>query len=162
MKTPPLERIVDVPQPWTALAREAAHAAAAARAEVVSYSEDRHSRGLRAMAEITGADGSNVVEQLRDIAPDFATWIIDFSYGDVMSRPSLDRRSRQFATIGALTAMGNARPQLKVHVAGALNVGCEPREIVEVVLQMAVYAGFPAAINALNVVREVFEERGLR
>ena len=78
-----------------------------------------------------------------------------------MSRPGLDLRSRQFATVAALTAMGTAAPQLKVHIAGALNVGCRPAEIVEVILQMAVFAGFPAAINALNLAREVFRERGV-
>ena len=100
-----------------------------------------------------------MVDSLRDIAPDLADWIIDFSYGDVMARPGLDLRSRQFATIAALTALGNAQPQLKVHITGALKVGCTPREIVEVILQMAVFAGFPAAINALNVAREVFASR---
>ncbi len=57
--------------------------------------------------------------------------------------------------------MGTATPQLKVHIHGALNVGCEATEIVEVILQMAVYAGFRAAINGLNVAREVFQERGV-
>ena len=121
----------------------------------MTNSEDRHTRGMRALSEITGGSGESVVASLRDIAPDLAEWIIDFSYGDVMSRPGLDRRSRQFATIAALTALGNAQPQLKVHIAGAINVGCKPQEIVEVILQMAVFAGFPAAINALNVAREV-------
>ena len=129
------------------------------RIERVSYSEDRRTRGLRALSEITGDSGEGVVNSLRDIAPDLADWIIDFSYGDVMARPGLDRRSRQFATIAALTALGNAQPQLKVHIAGALNVGCKPREIVEVILQMAVFAGFPAAINALHVAREVIASR---
>ncbi|RPJ15059.1 MAG: carboxymuconolactone decarboxylase family protein [Deltaproteobacteria bacterium] len=50
---------------------------------------------------------------------------------------------------------------LKVHIHGALNLGCQPSEVVEVILQMVVYAGFPAAINALNVAREVFKERGV-
>jgi 4-carboxymuconolactone decarboxylase len=63
--------------------------------------------------------------------------------------------------VAALTALGNATPQLKVHIHGALNVGCTPAEIVEVMLQMAVYAGFPAAINAINVARDVFNERGV-
>ena len=76
------------------------------------------------MTEITGESGAAVVDGLRDIAPDFADWIVDFSYGDVMSRPGLDRRTRQLATIAALTALGNAQPQLKVHIEGALNVGC--------------------------------------
>lgn len=123
-------------------------------------SEDRRTRGLRAIAEITGDSGEGVVKSLRDIAPDLAEWIIEFSYGDVMARPGLDQRSRQFATIAALTTLGHAQPQLKVHIEGALNVGCKPQEIIEVILQMAVFAGFPAAINALDVAREVFRTRG--
>ena len=125
------------------------------RAEVVSYSDDRRTRGLRALSEITGASGDAVVGDLRDVAPDLADWVIDFSYGDVMARPGLDRRSRQLATIAALAALGNAAPQLEVHIRGALRVGCRPQEIVEVIMQMAVYAGFPAAINALGVARKV-------
>jgi 4-carboxymuconolactone decarboxylase len=123
---------------------------------------DRYDRGIEALEKITGASGSTVVENLKDIAPELADWIIEFSYGDVLSRPSLDLRSRQFATIAALTAMGTAAPQLRVHINGALNVGCKPGEIVEVILQMAVYAGFPAAINAINIAREVFDERAVQ
>jgi 4-carboxymuconolactone decarboxylase len=133
--------------------------AVARGAPVVSYGDERHARGMRALTEFTGEAGAAVVERLRDIAPDFADWIIEFSYGDVMSRPGLDRRSRQLATVAALTALGNAQPQLRVHIEGALNVGCRAQEIVEVILQMAVYAGFPAAINALGVAREVFAQR---
>lgn len=123
--------------------------------------DKRHAIGESALAAITGGTGTAVVDGLKDIAPDLAEWIISFSYGDVMARPGLDKRSRQFATVAALTAMGTAAPQLKVHVHGALNVGCQPSEIVEVILQMTVYAGFPAAINGLNVAREVFQERGV-
>lgn len=121
---------------------------------------DRQKLGER-RSVVTGGTGTAIVEGLRDIAPDLANWIISFSYGDVMSRPGLDKRSRQFSTVAALTAMGTAAPQLKVHIHGALNVGCSPSEIVEVILQMAVYAGFPAAINGLNIAREVFGERGV-
>ncbi len=74
----------------------------------------------------------------------------------------LDKRSRQFATIAALTAMGTAMPQLKVHINGALNVGCTPSEIVEVILQMVVFCGFPSTINGLNVAHEVFRERDVK
>jgi 4-carboxymuconolactone decarboxylase len=123
--------------------------------------DKRHAIGESTLAAITGGTGTAVVDGLKDIAPDLAEWIISFSYGDVMARPGLDKRSRQFATVAALTAMGTAAPQLKVHVHGALNVGCQPSEIVEVILQMTVYAGFPAAINGLNVAREVFQERGV-
>jgi 4-carboxymuconolactone decarboxylase len=127
----------------------------------LSDENNRHDLGVSTLATISGGTGSAVVEGLKDIAPDLAEWIISFAYGDVMSRPGLDLRSRQFATVAALTAMGTAMPQLKVHMHGALNVGCQPSELVEVILQMAVYAGFPSAINALNVAREVFKERGV-
>ena len=123
--------------------------------------DSRHTLGIATLGAITGGTGSAVVEGLKDIAPDLAEWIVSFSYGDVLSRPGLDIRSRQFATVAALTAMGTAVPQLRVHINGALNVGCEAAEIVEVILQMAVFAGFPAAINALNLAREVFQERGV-
>ena len=122
---------------------------------------NRRAVGEAALAAIAGGTGTAVVESLKDIAPDLAEWVISFSYGDVMARPGLDLRSREFATIAALTAMGTATPQLKVHIHGALNVGCKPSEIVEVILQMTVFAGFPAAINGLNVAREVFKERGV-
>jgi 4-carboxymuconolactone decarboxylase len=153
------EYLTDVPEPSPASSDAPAHSKASVRGEVVSYSDDRHSRGLRTLAEITGETGESVVASLRDIAPDLADWIVDFSYGDVMARPGLDRRTRQLATIAALTALGHAQPQLKVHIKGALFVGCKPQEIVEVILQMAVFAGFPAAINALNVAREAFNSK---
>jgi 4-carboxymuconolactone decarboxylase len=66
---------------------------------------ERQERGAAALAAITGGTGAAVVESLKDLAPDLAQWIIEFSYGDVMSRPGLDLRSRQFATVAALTAM---------------------------------------------------------
>lgn len=61
--------------------------------------------------------------------------------------------------MAALAALGNATPQLKVHLHGALNVGCSETEVLEILIQMAVYAGFPAALNAIFAAREVFAER---
>ncbi len=83
--------------------------------------------------------------------------LIEFGFGDIYSRPQLDLRAREIATIAALAALGNAQPQLKIHIEAALNVGCTRDEIVEVFMQMALYAGFPAALNALFAAREVFE-----
>ena len=97
-----------------------------------------------------------VVESLKDIAPDFARYLLEFPFGDIYARPGLDLRSREIATVAALTAMGNAAPQLKVHIGAALHVGLTQDEIVEVIMQMAVYAGFPAALNGLFAAKEVF------
>jgi 4-carboxymuconolactone decarboxylase len=117
---------------------------------------ERFSRGLAKLREIDGEAGEQVVASLADIAPDFARYLIEFPFGDIYSRPGLDLRSREVAVVAALTAMGNAAPQLKVHLRAALNVGVTRQEIVEFIMQMAVYAGFPAALNGLTAAREVF------
>jgi 4-carboxymuconolactone decarboxylase len=119
-------------------------------------SESRLERGTRALSEIDGKAGENVVSSLADIAPDFARYMIEFPFGDIYSRPGLDLRAREIATIAALTAMGNAAPQLKVHIEAGLNVGLTRNEITEIIMQMAVYAGFPAALNGLFAAKEVF------
>lgn len=123
---------------------------------MTEISESRYDRGTRKLAEIDGEGGEAVIASLADIAPDFARYIVEFPFGDIYSRPGLDLRSREVATIAALTAMGNARPQLKVHIQAGLNVGLSQDEIVETIMQMAVYAGFPAALNGLSAAREVF------
>lgn len=110
------------------------------------------------LSEIDGEAGEKVIDSLADIAPDFARYLLEFPFGDIYSRPGLDVRAREIATIAALTAMGNATPQLKVHSAAALNVGLSRDEIVETIMQMAVYAGFPAALNGLFAAKEVFRD----
>ena len=121
--------------------------------------QTRYERGLKNLAAIDGKAGQRVVDSLRDIAPDFARYVVEFPFGDIYSRPGLDLKSREIATVAALTALGNARPQLEVHIHGALNVGCSRTEVVEVIMQMAVYAGFPAALNGLFAAQAVFAER---
>ncbi len=120
---------------------------------------ERFEAGLKKLNEIDGEAGEKVIESLAPIAPDLAKYIIEFPFGDIYQRPGLDLKSREIATVAALTALGNCQPQLNVHINGALNVGCKPEEIIEVIIQMAVYAGFPAALNAMFVAKEVFLER---
>ena len=122
---------------------------------------DRYKIGLEKYKELFGKQGETVIDALMDIAPDFTKLTIEFPFGDVLSRPQVDLKTRELATIAALTAMGTAAPQLKVHVNGALNVGCSPQEIIEIIFQMALYAGFPAALNGLFAAKEVFDERTL-
>lgn len=123
--------------------------------------ESRLDRGKRVLAEIDGEAGHKVIAALQDIAPDFADYVFEFPFGDIYSRPGLDLRAREIATIAALTAMGTATPQLKVHIEAGLNVGVTRQEVVETIMQMAVYAGFPAALNGLFAAKEVFAVRGL-
>lgn len=121
----------------------------------------RYTRGWEKLCEIDGMAGERVIASLADIAPDFARYLIEFPFGDIYSRPQLDLKAREIGVVAALTALGNATPQLKVHIHGAINVGCSREEIVEIIMQMAVYAGFPAALNGLFAAKEVFAERDL-
>ncbi len=86
-------------------------------------SSERYIIGQEMLQRVDGKGGEAVVDSLRDIAPDFARYLIEFPFGDIYARPGLDLRSREIATIAALTALGNAEPQLKVHIAAGLNVG---------------------------------------
>ena len=122
---------------------------------------ERHLRGAARLADVDGDAGLQVVDTLARSFPDFAAYVLEFPFGDIYSRPGLGLREREIATVAALCAMGTAGPQLRVHIHAALHVGCTPTEVVETLMQMAVYAGFPAALNGLAAAREVFAERGI-
>jgi 4-carboxymuconolactone decarboxylase len=120
--------------------------------------EDRYTKGLKNLEKIHPEASKALMESLKNIAPDLGRFVVEFPYGDIYERPGLDLKSREIATIAALTAIGDTKPELKDHIKGALNVGCERQEIIEVIIQMTVYAGFPRAINGMNIAKEVFEE----
>ena len=93
------------------------------------------------------------------LLPGMAEGVVDFAYGRQYARPGLSLRDRYLATIAALAALGgHTKPQLKVNIAGGRKAGLTQEEIAEVIWQMSLYGGFPAAINALNAAMEVFDE----
>jgi 4-carboxymuconolactone decarboxylase len=120
-----------------------------------SAPSERFLRGLARLREVDGDLADRLLSSLAEIAPDFACYVVEFPFGDIYSRPGLDLKTREIATIAALTALGYAPAQLKAHIAAALNVGCTQDEIVEVIMQMAVYAGFPAALNGLAALKDI-------
>lgn len=120
---------------------------------------ERFKAGWAKLQEIDGEAGEKVIESLKDISPDLGTFIIEYAFGDIYTREELDLKSKEIAVVAALTAMGNAQPQLKVHINGALNTGSSINELKEVILQMSVYSGFPSAINGMNALKEVLQER---
>ncbi|WP_341675523.1 carboxymuconolactone decarboxylase family protein [Niveibacterium sp. SC-1] len=118
----------------------------------------RYEHGWQRLKEVDDVAGERVIEALADISPDLGRYVVEFAFGDVYRRPGLSLQQRELAVVAALTALGNATPQLKVHIAAALNVGLTRTEITETILQMAVYAGFPAALNGMFAAKEVFAE----
>ncbi|KPI05675.1 Carboxymuconolactone decarboxylase [Actinobacteria bacterium OV450] len=126
---------------------------------VANDSRDRYQRGTEKLVEIDGHHGLEVIESLGDIAPDLGRYIVEFTFGDVYQRPWLTPRRRQLVTVAALTAFGDTAPQLRVHIGAALNVGLSPAQVVETLIHVVPYVGFPRALNAIAVAREVFEKR---
>lgn len=124
-----------------------------------STKTERFNRGWKKLKEIDGQAGINVIKSLEDISPDLGKYTIEYPFGDVYSRKILDNRTKEIAVVAALTAMGNAKPQLKVHINAALNIGVTEEEIAEVMILMSVYAGFPSALNGTLALKEVVKER---
>ncbi len=120
---------------------------------------DRYENGWKKLKEIDGEAGEKVINSLKDISPDLGKFIIEYAFGDIYTKDGLDLKSKEIAVVAALTAMGTAQPQLKVHINGALNTGSSINEIKEVILQMSVYSGFPSCINGMNSLKDVLKER---
>jgi len=122
-------------------------------------SDARYRKGLSALKRIHGDAGVAVLETLAKTAPKLSEFVIAFAFGEIYARPQLSLRERQIATVASCATLGHALPQLKSHINGALNLGITEDEIVEILTQMAVYAGFPAALNAVGAAAEVFAAR---
>jgi len=120
--------------------------------------DTNYQRGLDRLRQVDSAAGERVIASLQAIAPDLGRYIIEFGFGEIYCRDGLTLQQRELATIAALTALGTAEPQLKVHIAAGLNVGLSQQEIIETMIQMTLYAGFPAALNGIFAAQAVFKE----
>jgi 4-carboxymuconolactone decarboxylase len=111
---------------------------------------ERYMRGIE-IAEQLAAEKLEefTTSRVAELAPDFARMAIEFPLGDIYARDELDFRSREIVAITSLATLGNAGPQLRIHIRAATKVGVTKAEIIEILMQTAVYAGFPAALNAL-------------
>jgi len=120
---------------------------------------DRYDQGMKILAEIGGTSGDIVSESLKaieELAPGLSQSIVEFPYGDIYSRPGLDLKLREIAAISALSVIGS-KPQLIDHILTGLNLGLTQEEIREIIVQIIIFAGFPAALKALTTAREAFE-----
>lgn len=118
---------------------------------------ERYQKGVKRLQEMKNS--SPIGSRLSEIAPDLNTYIREFAFGDVHSRPGLCKRDRELVILSSLATQGYAHEELKSHLNMALNCGITKEEILEVFIQLAVYAGFPAAVNAVFIAKEVFDKR---
>lgn len=120
---------------------------------------ERYMRGIE-IAEQLAAEKLEefTTSRVAELAPDFARMAIEFPLGDLYARDGLDLRTREIVAISSLATLGNAGPQLRIHICAATQVGVTKAEIIEILMQIAVYAGFPAALNALSACHDLLTE----
>ena len=120
---------------------------------------ERYRKGLVEMRRHLGTpEADQYLAKINEISSEFAKVNVEFPFGELYPRDVLDDKTRELCAVTALTVLGHALPELRVHVKAALNCGASREEIVEVVTQMIAYCGFPAATNALLTVKESFEQ----
>lgn len=120
--------------------------------------KDYLTRGREVAGRLWGARAGGQELPAQKLAPEFFKLVTEFVFGGFWSRPGLDLRSRSLCTVAQLAALGRTE-ELKGHLFGALNLGIQKEELIEVLMQTACYAGVPAAVNALNAAAEVLKEK---
>lgn len=116
--------------------------------------DERYRRGVEILQQLSGARIEEPINRVAEVAPDLARMAIEFPFGDLYARKGLDLRTRELIAIACLAVLGHA-PQLARRVEAALDLGCSPAEVVETLMQTVIYAGFPAALNALSECRDL-------
>ena len=125
-------------------------------------SDETHARGMELRREVLGdAHVERAVERTTPFTEDFQGLITRYAWGEIWSRPGLDRRTRSCITLTALVALGREH-ELELHVRAALRNGLTPEEIGEVLLHCTVYCGVPAGNGAFAIAQRVIDEEGAR
>ena len=120
--------------------------------------EPAHKRGMKIRREVLGDEHVDAaIERTTDFTADFQDLITRYAWGEIWTRPGLDRRTRSAITLTALVALGKVE-ELEMHVRAALRNGLTKDEIKEVLLQSAIYCGVPAANSAFAVAERVLSE----
>ena len=129
---------------------------------VAGEGRSRRHAGLDVLRTLRGGgDPGEAAAALERSSPELAGDVMDFALGEVWSDPALDRKTRSLQVVAMLAAMGRTGSPLASHINGALNHGATPEQVIQTLRMVAVYAGFPAALEAWPVMEKVFEQRGI-
>jgi 4-carboxymuconolactone decarboxylase len=129
---------------------------------MIDKKSEIHQKGLALLNHLHGGmAGEALVNNLKDICPDFVDMTIEWATQGIMARPGLDLLTREYLLIASCVTIGHVVPQLKAHIDAAIKLGGSKEQIVEVILQMMFYAGGAAVSNALSHAKEVFQEHQL-
>lgn len=119
---------------------------------------NKHDIGKQRIKEIIGDKAEGLIKTFEEISPDFAKYIVEFGYGDIYARPNFSDKYRELAAVACLIGQGNTGVPLKAHINGMLNVGWAKQDIIELFIFLIGYTGFPACVDAMLTLKQVFEE----
>ena len=123
--------------------------------------KERYDNGLKTRREVLGAPYvDKAMQGVDDFNREFVEMLNTYCWNDIWNRPGLPRKMRSVLNLGMLCAL-NKEHELKLHIRGALNNGLTKDEIKEIFLQVAIYCGIPASLDAFKTARDVFKERGV-
>jgi len=114
--------------------------------------------GKQRIKEIIGDKAAGLIKMFEEISPDFTKYIIEFGYGDIYARPDFSDKYRELAAVACLIGQGNTNVPLKAHLKGMLNVGWRKQDIIELIIFLIGYVGFPACVDAMLVFGQIIEE----
>lgn len=117
----------------------------------------RFESGSQVMEELFSQEVRTGMEEMKAISPDFWNMIVSFGFGELYSRSRLSLQQREYITLTTLITQG-AFDQFRVHLQAALNVGLSKEEIIEIIIQCVGYVGFPKAVQAMGIAKEIFEK----
>jgi 4-carboxymuconolactone decarboxylase len=121
---------------------------------------NRYEKGLAVRREVLGASYvDEAIAKADELTRPLQDLVTEYCWGEIWTRPGLPRKTRSLINLAMLTAL-NRPHEVRLHVRGALNNGCTREEIMEVLLQTAIYCGVPAAIDSVRIARDVFDDAG--
>lgn len=119
---------------------------------------NKYEIGLKRLNEVLGVNANDIVKKFEEISPDFANYVVEFAYGELYERKGIVDKTREVAAVACLIGQGNTGFPLRAHIKGMLNVGWSKNEIIEVLLFLVGYVGFPSIVDSLNIAKDVFEK----
>lgn len=122
-------------------------------------SSSRLNDALELLERLDPGAPDRVIANLNSFASDAAELVLGYAFADIVGREGIDLKTREMLTVAMLAAMGTAQGQLEFHIRAAMNTGVSREEIVEIILQVSVYAGVPACMNAISAAKLAFDAR---
>ena len=120
------------------------------------WKKSRLESGEETGRKLLGDKWDLIIEALSSQNQDITKYIVEWGYGEIYNRPQLDFKAREIIALTSL-AMQGLKPQLKTHIISSINAGLQEEEIIEVFIHLALFAGFPTALFAIETAREVFD-----